>query len=106
MTRKTSLYCRLSYSPADSLDSSVTLVSGFANITPGREDDLAPGREFDQENDVDLPKVVNNSERGTREKRFPDGRLEIWYANGNRYIFQIFENEEHGYNSHIFNFKM
>ncbi|XP_023336950.1 centromere protein J isoform X3 [Eurytemora carolleeae] len=75
---------RLSYSPADSLDSSVTLVSGFANITPGREDDLAPGREFDQENDVDLPKVVNNSERGTREKRFPDGRLEIWYANGNR----------------------
>ena len=92
MARKISLYCRLSYSPADSLDSSVTLVSGFANTTPGREADLAPGREFDPENDVDLPKVVNNSDRGTREKRFPDGRLEIWYANGNRYIFQIFGN--------------
>ena len=25
-----------------------------------------------------------NSEKGTKEKRWPDGRLEVWYANGNR----------------------
>lgn len=62
---------RMSYSPADSLDSSMTLVSvaaGSSTIRPNME----------------APQVVNNSERGTREKRYPDGRLEIWYSNGNR----------------------
>ena len=28
--------------------------------------------------------MLVNSEKGTKEKRWPDGRLEVWYANGNR----------------------
>ena len=28
--------------------------------------------------------MIVNPERGTREKRFKDGRVEIWYSNGNR----------------------
>ena len=28
--------------------------------------------------------MVHNEERGTREKRFSDGRVEVWYQNGNR----------------------
>ena len=33
----------------------------------------------------DQPQIINNSEKGTREKKYPDGRVEIWYSNGNRY---------------------
>ena len=55
------------YSAATSLESSVSLVSATTATTAAAESE-----------------VVTNGERGTREKRFPDGRLEVWYANGNR----------------------
>lgn len=60
---------RMTFSPADSLDSSMTLVSVGTMGTGQGEDG---------------PQVVHNEERGTREKRFPDGRVEVWYQNGNR----------------------
>ena len=50
------------FSSAESLESSMTLVSGA----------------------VDLTEVMVNREKGTREKRFEDGRVEFWYNNGNR----------------------
>ena len=31
-----------------------------------------------------VTEVIVNAERGTREKRYKDGRVEIWYSNGNR----------------------
>ena len=33
---------------------------------------------------ADLTEVMVNRDNGTREKRFPDGRVEFWYSNGNR----------------------
>jgi len=63
---------RMTFSPAESLDSSMTLVS---QGTMGAEPSTMAG---------DGPQVVHNEERGTREKRFPDGRVEVWYQNGNR----------------------
>ena len=50
------------FSSATSLDSSMTLVSGAADLT----------------------EVMLNRDNGTREKRFEDGRVEFWYCNGNR----------------------
>ena len=54
---------RRDYSTGSSLESSLTLVSATT------EHETA---------------VVTDRDRGTREKRFPDGRLEVWYSNGNR----------------------
>jgi len=62
---------RMTFSPAESLDSSMTLVSTTT---------MGAATESVQEG----PKVVHNEERGTREKRFSDGRVEVWYQNGNR----------------------
>ena len=50
------------FSSATSLESSMTLVSGAADLT----------------------EVMINRDNGTREKRFQDGRVEFWYSNGNR----------------------
>ena len=50
------------FSSGTSLESSVTLVSGAADLT----------------------EVMVNRDNGTREKRFQDGRVEFWYSNGNR----------------------
>ena len=50
------------FSSATSLDSSMTLVSGAADLT----------------------EAMLNRDNGTREKRFEDGRVEFWYSNGNR----------------------
>merc|ERR1711935_205878 len=57
------------FSPAESLESSLSLVSaGLVTETEG-----------------DSVSVENVTERGgTREKRFKDGRIEVWYTNGNR----------------------
>ena len=57
---------RRDYSTGSSLESSLTLVSATTATT---EHDMA---------------VVTDRERGTREKKFPDGRVEVWYSNGNR----------------------
>ena len=57
---------RRDYSTGSSLESSLTLVSATTATT---EHEAA---------------VVTDRDRGTREKRFPDGRLEVWYSNGNR----------------------
>ena len=54
---------RRDYSTGSSLESSLTLVSATT------EHDMA---------------VVTDREQGTREKKFPDGRVEVWYSNGNR----------------------
>jgi len=58
---------RRDYSTGSSLESSLTLVS---TTTATTEHEAAA--------------VVTDRDRGTREKRFPDGRLEVWYSNGNR----------------------
>ena len=50
------------FSSAESLESSMSLVSGA----------------------VDVTEVVVNRDKGTREKRLEDGRVEFWYSNGNR----------------------
>lgn len=57
---------RRDYSTGSSLESSLTLVSATTATT---EHEAA---------------IVTDRDRGTREKRFPDGRLEVWYSNGNR----------------------
>merc|ERR1712088_1179582 len=57
---------RRDYSTGSSLESSLTLVSATTATTEHE----AAG--------------VTDRDRGTREKRFPDGRLEVWYSNGNR----------------------
>ena len=52
----------LAFSPVESLESRMSLVSGVV------------------ENPVD----IKEKEAETREKRYRDGRLEVWYSNGNR----------------------
>ena len=55
----------LEFSSADSLESTVSLVSGVRSQS-------------------EVTEVLVDPERGTREKRYRDGRREIWYSNGNR----------------------
>ena len=50
------------FSSATSLESSMSLVSGAADITSA---------------------ILDNG-NGAREKRLEDGRVEFWYSNGNR----------------------
>ena len=33
---------------------------------------------------VDTQEDATDQEKGTREKRYRDGSLEVWYTNGNR----------------------
>ena len=55
------------FSSAESLESSLSLVSGALSASS-----------------QEVTEVIVDPERGTREKRYQDGRLEIWYSNGNR----------------------
>ena len=55
---------RFAFSPVDSLESSLSLVSGVVN----------------------MPDEVANKEKGTTEKRFRDGSVEVLYSNGNRLV--------------------
>ena len=52
----------LSFSPVESLESRMSLVSGV----------------------VENPAEMKDKELERREKRYRDGRLEVWYSNGNR----------------------
>ena len=53
---------RLAFSPVESLESRMSLVSGVVD---------------NHEENIDKNK-------GTREKKYRDGRLEVFYSNGNR----------------------
>ena len=53
------------FSSADSLESTLSLVSGVRSQS-------------------EVTEVLVDPERGTREKKYRDGRREIWYSNGNR----------------------
>ena len=53
---------RLAFSPVESLESKMSLVSGV----------------------VDNHKENIDKNKGTREKKYRDGRLEVFYSNGNR----------------------
>jgi len=71
----------LEFSSADSLESSVSLVSaGISQSLVSQKTDRTPSSASSSE----VTEVIVNPERGTREKRFKDGRVEIWYSNGNR----------------------
>ena len=82
----------LEFSSADSLESTVSLVSGVRSQS-------------------EVTEVLVDPERGTREKRYKDGRREIWYSNGNRKeigsdgktvkVSEDFHNVECGYLSFI-----
>ena len=65
----------LEFSSADSLESSMSLVS--AGITTASTRSSLSASE--------VTEVIVNAEKGTREKRFKDGKIETWYSNGNRY---------------------
>ena len=54
----------LSFSPVESLESRMSLVSGV----------------------VENPAEMKDKELERREKRYRDGRLEVWYSNGNRLV--------------------
>ena len=67
----------MEFSSADSLESSMSLVS--AGIT------TASTLTRSSPSSSEVTEVIVNAEKGTREKRFKDGKVEIWYSNGNRY---------------------
>ena len=70
----------LEFSSADSLESSMSLVSaGITTATSTRSSISAS----------EVTEVIVNAEKGTREKRFKDGKIETWYSNGNRYQYSI-----------------
>ena len=52
----------MAFSPVESLESRMSLVSGV----------------------VENPAELKDKDPETREKRYRDGRLEVWYSNGNR----------------------
>ena len=64
------------FSSADSLESSLSLVSGALSVSSQPSNTVTESAE--------VTEVIVDPERGTREKRFQDGRLEVWYSNGNR----------------------
>ena len=64
------------FSSADSLESSLSLVSGALSVSSQPTNTVTESAE--------VTEVIVDPERGTREKRFQDGRLEVWYSNGNR----------------------
>ena len=67
----------MEFSSADSLESSMSLVS--AGIT------TASTLTRTSPSSSEVTEVTVNAEKGTREKRFKDGKVETWYSNGNRY---------------------
>ena len=52
----------LAFSPVESLESRMSLVSGV----------------------IDNPEIITDKKKSVKEKHYKDGRLEIWYGNGNR----------------------
>ena len=64
------------FSSADSLESSLSLVSGAVSVSSQPTNTLTESQE--------VTEIIVDPERGTREKRYQDGRLEVWYSNGNR----------------------
>ena len=64
------------FSSADSLESSLSLVSGAVSVSS------QPTNTFTETQEV--TEIIVDPERGTREKKYQDGRLEVWYSNGNR----------------------
>ena len=86
----------LEFSSADSLESSMSLVSGgISSIVSQKPTQYSsptrPTPSIDSEfnKSYEVIEVIVNAEKGTREKRFKDGRKEIWYSNGNRYHLTI-----------------
>ena len=63
----------LEFSSADSLESHMSLVSGGVSQVSQVS-----------QSSSEVTEVIVNAERGTREKRYKDGRVEICYSNGNR----------------------
>ena len=68
------------FSSADSLESSLSLVSGAVSETSPSLSQ--PTNTITESQEV--TEVIVDPERGTREKRYKDGKLEVWYSNGNR----------------------
>ena len=64
------------FSSADSLESSLSLVSGAVSVSSQPTNTTTESQE--------VTEVIVDPERGTREKKYKDGRLEVWYSNGNR----------------------
>ena len=78
----------LEFSSADSLESSVSLVSAGITtaMTSTRSSTLASATSTrSSSSPSEVTEVIVNAEKGTREKRFKDGKIETWYSNGNRY---------------------
>ena len=81
----------LEFSSEDSLESSMTLVSGgmstLSQIPAPSPSTTRHSSSISSESSksYEVTEVIVNAEKGTREKRFKDGRKEIWYSNGNRY---------------------
>jgi hypothetical protein len=69
----------MAFSPADSLDSEMTLVSASTALAskPAQVFDRAKGQ-------LALVDLKKNDAKGTTEKTFSDGSVEIVYTNGNR----------------------
>jgi hypothetical protein len=69
----------MAFSPADSLDSEMTLVSASTALAskPAQVFDRAKGQ-------LALVDLKKNDAKGTTEKTFSDGSVEIVYSNGNR----------------------
>lgn len=82
----------LAFSPADSLDSSMTLVSAGITTKASNGDVEGCGNELlmqqrskeSSEQPVVVKSVNHNEAKGTTEKVYSDGSVEICYSNGNR----------------------
>ena len=74
----------LEFSSADSLESSMSLVSGGVSSNSQLSSQSQMTSASSEVTSEEVTEVIVNAERGTREKRYKDGRVEIWYSNGNR----------------------
>ena len=70
---------RMTFSPADSLDSNVTLVSAGLATEASRQQQRPPAGRHPA-----VASIVRNDAKGTTEKTYADGSLEVVYSNGNR----------------------
>ena len=79
---------RFSFSPADSLDSNVTLVSGAVdeNLKPTSHNALPQNSEKREGGEPKVKGISRNSAKGITEKFYDDGTVEYCYANGNRKV--------------------
>ena len=75
----------LEFSPADSLESSMSLVSAGISQSQASHMSQRPATSSTMSSSsTEVTEVIVNAEKGTREKRFKDGSVEVWYSNGNR----------------------